>query len=55
MRGYGVNCPCGKSFESDSPYVTVLYDYTGQTIIYAVCRHGKVVIDDRPTLKEEND
>lgn len=44
-------CECGQPLlqtASDSTYMKTLYDEKGE-IIYAVCQHGNVVINNLPT------
>ncbi|MBC8461470.1 MAG: hypothetical protein H8D67_26140 [Deltaproteobacteria bacterium] len=42
-------CPCGKPIETTAtdPFFMTQYDWKGN-IVYAVCRHGIVVVDNRP-------
>ncbi len=42
-------CPCGRPIETTAadPFTIVQYDKESN-IVYAVCQHGVVVVDNRP-------
>ncbi len=41
-------CPCGKPIETTSADPFVLIQYDKESIVYAVCQHRVVVVDNRP-------